>query len=70
MERGSRNVAVDGIKMVGMGNLGTGEEPLGNQESKDTLLVLYLMFFFSSGAGAIRTLFGKGREQEKHFSRC
>lgn len=46
MERGSRNVAVDGIKMVGMGNLGTGEEPLGNQESKDTLLVLYLMFFF------------------------
>lgn len=47
MERGSRNVAVDGIKMVGMGNLGTGEEPLGNQESKDTLLVLYLMVFFS-----------------------
>lgn len=45
MEKRSRNDAVDGINKVGMGNLRTREESIGNCESRDVLLALFLVLF-------------------------
>lgn len=79
MERGSRNDAVDGIKMVGMGNLGTGEESTDNQESKDVLLALFLALFslelvlskpFLARAGSQKSIAGANWKLTKQGSRA
>lgn len=79
MERGSRNVAVGGIKVVGMGNSGTGEESTGNQESKDILLVLFLVLFslvlvlskpFLARVGSQKSIAGANWKLTKQRSRA
>lgn len=62
MERGGRNDAVDMLKMVGMGNLGAIRREPGSQRYSPC--TFFGVVFF--GVGAIKTLFGRGREREKH----